>query len=71
MCTVSYVPTPHGFFLTSNRDEDPNRKTLPIQKVKLSNGMEITAPIDFEKKGTWCLKHLNMKHSQYSLKKLI
>ena len=30
MCTVTYLPLENNnFILTSNRDEDPNRKTIP------------------------------------------
>ncbi len=61
MCTVSYIPTLDGFYLTSNRDESPNRETLNIQHVKLSNGKEINAPIDQEKKGTWIASDENGK----------
>lgn len=53
MCTVSYIPTNDGFYLTSNRDESPDRETLQIQEIKLSNGNIVNAPIDVEKKGTW------------------
>lgn len=53
MCTVSYIPTSNGFYLTSNRDERPDRETLQIQHIELSNGNKISAPIDVEKKGTW------------------
>src|SRR5690606_3987852 len=53
MCTVSYIPTSEGFFLTSNRDEDPGRKTLPIQDITLPNGDQLKAPIDFKRGGTW------------------
>lgn len=53
MCTVSYIPTSEGFFLTSNRDEDPDRKTLPVQDITLSNGDLLKAPIDFKGGGTW------------------
>lgn len=53
MCTVSYIPTSEGFFLTSNRDENPDRKTLPIQDITLSNGEQLKAPIDFKGGGSW------------------
>lgn len=53
MCTVSYIPTSEGFFLTSNRDEDPDRKTLPVQDITLSNGDQLKAPVDFKGGGTW------------------
>lgn len=53
MCTVSYIPTEKGCILTSNRDEDPDRKTLPPSVWALGEGMEIKAPLDEEKQGTW------------------
>ncbi|WP_417444998.1 NRDE family protein [Joostella sp.] len=53
MCTVSYIPTKEGFYLTSNRDEDPNRKTLPPQTIKVAKNVVLKAPIDEEKGGTW------------------
>ena len=53
MCTVSYIPTSEGFFLTSNRDEDPGRKTLPIQDITLTNGEQLKAPVDFKGGGSW------------------
>ncbi|MEL4308711.1 NRDE family protein [Joostella sp. CR20] len=53
MCTVSYIPAENGFYLTSNRDESPKRKTLPPQTVNLNNGKKLIAPIDEEKGGSW------------------
>lgn len=53
MCTVSYVPLPDGYIVTSNRDEDPLRNTLPPQKQRLFNGETILAPIDVAQRGTW------------------
>ena len=61
MCTVSYIPTSDGFYLTSNRDESPERETLNIQHIKLPNGNQINAPIDQEKKGTWIASDENGK----------
>lgn len=53
MCTVSYLPTPEGFILTSNRDEDPGRETGLPETFKLSGGSSVLAPRDKEKGGTW------------------
>ncbi|MCM5663279.1 NRDE family protein [Galbibacter mesophilus] len=53
MCTVSFIPKNDGFYLTSNRDEDPLRETLPPQKTTLKNGVTLEAPIDKEKRGSW------------------
>jgi hypothetical protein len=53
MCTVSYLPIPGGFVLTTNRDEDPGRKTGQPEKITLANGCMITTPLDLEKGGSW------------------
>ncbi|XLS28021.1 NRDE family protein [Flavobacteriaceae bacterium M23B6Z8] len=53
MCTVSYVSLSDGFVLTSNRDEDPNRKTSAPKSLALDSSVTIEAPIDQEKGGTW------------------
>ena len=53
MCTVSYFPTPKGYILTSNRDENPGRETEPPRKNHLPDGSEVTYPRDVEKGGTW------------------
>lgn len=53
MCTVSYVPLDKGYVLTSNRDEDPMRKTKLPNKIRLKNGTTIYSPIDVLKGGTW------------------
>lgn len=44
---------PGGFLLTSNRDEDPGRKTGAPEKVVLPGGRGITTPRDLEKGGSW------------------
>lgn len=53
MCTVSYIPTKDGFYLTSNRDENPLRETLPPKSVDINAGVTLIAPIDKEKGGSW------------------
>ncbi|NER15522.1 hypothetical protein GWK08_18855 [Leptobacterium flavescens] len=53
MCTVSYISHNNGFTLTSNRDEDPLRKTLAPQKLTNIEGQTVVAPIDEENNGTW------------------
>lgn len=53
MCTVSYIPHKMGYFLTSNRDEDPQRGTELPEKTTLGNGTVITAPRDIKEGGTW------------------
>ncbi|WP_340074998.1 NRDE family protein [Leptobacterium sp. I13] len=53
MCTVSYVPFKKGFILTSNRDENPLRKTCEPQQIKLRKGLSVYAPVDTTNGGTW------------------
>ena len=53
MCTVSYFPLEGGYVLTSNRDEDPGRRTLDPEIQILPGGVRVLAPRDMEKGGTW------------------
>ncbi|MGG6229426.1 NRDE family protein [Tenacibaculum sp. SDUM215027] len=53
MCTVTYLPLGNNnFILTSNRDEDPKRKTIP-PKTYNEEGVELTYPKDELAGGTW------------------
>ena len=53
MCTVTYLPLGNNnFILTSNRDETPLRKTIPLETYK-ENGVELTYPKDALAGGTW------------------
>ncbi len=53
MCTVSFIPKSNNdFILTSNRDESPERNTLPPQIYKL-NEIEMLFPKDEVAGGTW------------------
>lgn len=47
------MPLEDGFVLTSNRDENPKRKTSYPENVEVSNDISLMAPIDKEKGGTW------------------
>lgn len=52
MCTVTYIPTPGGFVLTSSRDERQARPTLAPQEY--SHGIkQLTYPKDEMAGGTW------------------
>jgi len=54
MCTVSYLPLSTGhFILTSNRDEDPERRTSinPIEQEL--HGGKVIYPQDQKATGTW------------------
>ncbi len=53
MCTVTYLPLENNdFILTSNRDEDPHRVTVP-PKQYTENGIAIEYPKDKVAGGTW------------------
>jgi len=53
MCTVTYLPLGNNnFILTSNRDETPLRKTIPLKTYE-ENGVELTYPKDALAGGTW------------------
>lgn len=54
MCTVTYIPTEDGFFLTSNRDESPARITDVPKVYELREGAcKIVFPRDVQAGGTW------------------
>ncbi|CAM1358786.1 Transport and Golgi organisation 2 [Tenacibaculum sediminilitoris] len=53
MCTVTYLPLGNNnFILTSNRDEDPKRKTI-APKTYIEDGVKLTYPKDELAGGTW------------------
>lgn len=53
MCTVTYLPLGNNdFILTSNRDEDPKRKTI-APKTYIEEGVKLTYPKDELAGGTW------------------
>lgn len=53
MCTVTYLPLgDNNFILTSNRDEDPKRKTVEPQKY-VEDNVELLYPKDDLAGGTW------------------
>lgn len=53
MCTVTFLPLSNtDFILTSNRDEQPLRETLP-PKIYEENGIEMLFPKDKLAGGTW------------------
>ncbi len=53
MCTVTYLPLKNNdFILTSNRDEDPKRKTIPPKEYD-EDGIKLTYPKDELAGGTW------------------
>ncbi|MFG6686334.1 NRDE family protein [Mariniflexile sp. HNIBRBA6329] len=53
MCTVTIFPKENNdFVLTSNRDEAPNRKSLPPD-FYLKKGAKLLFPMDEQSGGTW------------------
>lgn len=53
MCTVTYLPIGKSdFILTSNRDEQPSRKTI-APKEYVEHGVKLTYPKDELAGGTW------------------
>ncbi|WP_457618901.1 NRDE family protein [Lutibacter sp.] len=53
MCTVTFLPlTSNNFILTSNRDEQRLRETIPPKK-HIENGVEMVFPKDKTAGGTW------------------
>lgn len=52
MCTVSYLPLPHGFIITSNRDEIVSRAAEPPKNYIIHN-QKIYFPKDPLANGTW------------------
>lgn len=52
MCTVTYIPTSTGYIFTSNRDEQPTRKTI-FPKRYQEDGVQLFYPKDDVAGGTW------------------
>lgn len=52
MCTVTFIPTETGFFLTSSRDEKTSRKTIP-PLAYIDSGEKLIYPKDEVAGGTW------------------
>src|SRR6476620_7927039 len=59
MCTVTYIPTSDGVFLTSNRDEKSWREpAIPPRTYPLESGT-VMFPKDANAGGTWIAGHEN------------
>lgn len=52
MCTVSYIPQPDGFILTSNRDESPDRSPKDLTHI-IGSQYQLVYPQDTLAGGTW------------------
>lgn len=53
MCTVSWLPDPHGYTLCFNRDERFTRAPGLPPAVRDAGGVQYIAPIDGDSGGTW------------------
>ncbi|NQX81989.1 MAG: NRDE family protein [Flavobacteriaceae bacterium] len=53
MCTVSFVKSNNNIIITSNRDENINRKQAFTPKKYILNGKKVFFPKDPEAGGTW------------------
>lgn len=53
MCTVSVVPTPGGFRLACNRDEQRARAAAEPPKHRRAGALDALWPIDPESQGSW------------------
>ncbi|MEO7312083.1 MAG: NRDE family protein [Chitinophagaceae bacterium] len=53
MCTVTYIPSNKGYFLTSNRDEKQARPPAELPAVYLVNNTRVLFPKDPQTFGTW------------------
>lgn len=53
MCTVTYISTPKGFVLTSNRDEIISRSDTVLTEEKSAFGERLFYPKDPLANGTW------------------
>jgi hypothetical protein len=53
MCTVSFVPSTSGYFLTSNRDEKSTRSKALHPAIYFFNNKKIIFPKDIDKGGSW------------------
>lgn len=53
MCTVSWIHTPAGYHLLSNRDERHARKVALAPTVHEAAGVRFIAPVDGDHHGSW------------------
>jgi len=53
LCTVTYIPSVNGFFLTSNRDEKNTRKNALAPLVYRHGTIALAYPKDADAGGTW------------------
>lgn len=60
MCTVTYIPQPDGFILTSNRDEKIYRPTL-LPDIYSHHHHQMIYPKDQKAGGTWIAASLDQR----------
>ena len=53
MCTVTYMPSNNGYYLTSNRDEKISRKTALLPTEYNCGDVKLIYPKDGDAGGTW------------------
>lgn len=53
MCTVSFITTPNGVTITSNRDENVKRPKAIAPQIYSIEGKKIIFPMDKKARGTW------------------
>lgn len=53
MCTVTYIPSGSTTFITSNRDESPNRQSKGLTSRHTIHQPAIHYPLDIESNGSW------------------
>ena len=59
MCTVTFIPSEHTVFLTSNRDEKQRRTAASVPAVYESESGKLLFPKDGDAGGTWIAAHEN------------
>lgn len=57
MCTVTYIPVRHGFYLTSNRDEKQTRLRAEEPHIYTGRTGNLLFPKDSSAGGTWFAVH--------------
>lgn len=53
MCTVTYIPYKENIFITSNRDESPDRRSKGLTSRHDAGQHVIHYPLDAESNGSW------------------
>ena len=59
MCTVTFIPSEHTVFLTSNRDEKHRRSVAAAPAIYETESGKLLFPKDGDAGGTWIAAHQN------------